>query len=229
MGRLYACVNGEWTVVQSPITICWNWVRYMSVLPCFRVDIRLQSYNIISHALTCLLFPKQFTAMYKCFYITKWRPKLLAKWNDSLASTRLINPIMDHQTRPSRAASVRILETLGLHHFIDNIFKHVFGNENVSILIQILLHFISKETFYFMSVMIRVTSQRRTGEHYWPRCMTPYGVTGLYWVNYIAKHTRISVIICITQEDHGSGCSKYHTKGYFIDLWFGMTVLVWPW
>ena len=51
-----------------------------------------------------------------------------------------------------------------VHHFADNIFKCIFFNENIWILIKISLKFVPESLIGNMSVWIQVMAWRRTGD-----------------------------------------------------------------
>ena len=49
-------------------------------------------------------------------------------------------------------------------HFADDIFKRIFFNENVWILIKISLKFVSKGPIYNIPVLVQITAWRRSGD-----------------------------------------------------------------
>ena len=50
------------------------------------------------------------------------------------------------------------------HHFADNIFKHIFLNENIRIAIQISLKFVPEGPVDNKSALVQVMAWRRTGD-----------------------------------------------------------------
>ena len=68
------------------------------------------------------------------------------------------------------------------HHFADNIFKHIFLNENVKISMQISLKFVPKGPIDNKPALVQVMAWRQTGN----KATTWTNADGVHWRIYAA-------------------------------------------